>query len=100
MEVIKAKKTTLSKLAEPCVLYPQKLINVRVSDKGAVMGDEDVKAALKEAEAKLCGNGRMLLRKSGTEPVIRVMTEAETLELCDECNQAVVDMIKAKGYAI
>ena len=100
MEVIKAKKATLSKLAEPCVLYPQKLINVRVSDKGAVMKDEGVLEALKAAEAQLCGNGRMLLRKSGTEPVIRVMTEAETLELCDECNLAVVEVIKAKGYAI
>ena len=100
MEVIKAKKTTLSKLAEPCVLYPQKLVNVRVSDKKAVMNDEDVLSALNKAESKLCGNGRMLLRKSGTEPVIRVMTEAETLELCDECNQQVVDVIKSKGYAI
>ncbi len=100
MEVIKAKKLPLSKLASDIVLYPQKLVNVRVKDKGAVMGDEKIKAALASAEAKLCGNGRMLLRKSGTEPVIRVMTEAETYELCDECNNIVVEAIKTQGYAI
>ncbi len=100
MEVIKAKKTTLSKLAADVVLYPQRLVNVRVKDKGAVMADEDIKAALRAGEAKLCGNGRMLLRKSGTEPVIRVMTEAETFELCDECNNIVVDAIRAKGYTL
>ncbi len=100
MEVIKAKKTTLSKLASDVVLYPQRLVNVRVKDKSAVMSDERIKAALAEAESKLCGNGRMLLRKSGTEPVIRVMTEAETFELCDECNDYVVEAIKAAGWAI
>ena len=100
MEVIKAKKQPLSKLAADLVLYPQRLVNVRVKDKGAVMSDERIKAALAEAEAKLSGNGRMLLRKSGTEPVIRVMTEAATYELCDECNAHVVEAIKALGYAI
>ena len=100
MEVIKAKKMSLAKLASDVVLYPQRLVNVRVKDKSAVMNDERIKTALGEAEAKLCGNGRMLLRKSGTEPVIRVMTEAETFELCDECNAYVVDTIKALGYAL
>ena len=100
MEVIKAKKQTLAKLASDVTLYPQKLVNVRVKDKGEVMSDERIKKALSEAEAKLCGNGRMLLRKSGTEPVIRVMTEAETFELCDECNAHVVEAIKACGFAI
>ena len=100
MEVIKAKKQSLSKLASDVVLYPQKLVNVRVKDKAAVMGDERIKSALAEAEAKLCGNGRMLLRKSGTEPVIRVMTEAETFDICDECNAYVVDAIRSCGYAL
>ena len=100
MEVIKAKKMSLAKLASDVVLYPQRLVNVRVKDKSAVMNDERIKTALGEAEAKLCGNGRMLLRKSGTEPVIRVMTEAETFELCDECNAYVVDTIKSLGYAL
>lgn len=100
MEVIKAKKQPLSKLASDVVLYPQRLVNVRVKDKGAVMSDERIRSALAEAEARLCGNGRMLLRKSGTEPVIRVMTEAATYELCDECNAHVVEAIKALGYAI
>ena len=100
MEVIKAKKQSLSKLASDVVLYPQKLVNVRVKDKAAVMADERIKSALAEAEAKLCGNGRMLLRKSGTEPVIRVMTEAETFDICDECNAYVVDAIRSCGYAL
>ncbi len=100
MEVIKATKTTLSRLAEPCVLYPQRLLNVKVKDKRAVMEDSNVRAALSESEKLLCGNGRMLLRASGTEPVIRVMTEAETLELCDECNKRVVDAIIAGDYAL
>ena len=100
MEVIKAKKMSLSKLASDVVLYPQRLVNVRVKDKSAVMNDSRIKDALSEAEAKLGGNGRMLLRKSGTEPVIRVMTEAQTYELCDECNNFVVEAIKACGYTL
>ena len=100
MEVIKAKKMSLSKLASDVVLYPQRLVNVRVKDKSAVMNDSRIKDALSEAEAKLGGNGRMLLRKSGTEPVIRVMTEAQTYELCDECNNFVVEAIKACCYTI
>ena len=82
MEVVIAKKTTLGKLAAPLKIYPQLLINVRVNDKDAVMNDEDVIAAAAEAERRLSGRGRLLLRESGTEPLIRVMAEAETEEMC------------------
>ena len=64
------------------------------------MGDEDVLAAAKKVEEKLGDNGRILLRQSGTEPLIRVMVEAETDSICKECVDSVVDVIKAKGYQL
>ena len=102
MEVMIAKKSTLSKLAEPVVSYPQALVNVRVreSDKGKVMKDENVLAALKRAEALLEGDGRMLLRKSGTEPLIRVMAEAKDDETCRRSIKIVTDEICACGYCV
>ena len=102
MEVMIAKKSTLGKLAEPVVTYPQLTVNVRVreEDKAKVMKDENVLAALKRAEAALEGDGRMLLRKSGTEPLIRVMSEACDDETCRRCIKIVTDEIKARGYAI
>lgn len=98
MEVVIAKKTTLGKLAAPLKIYPQLLINVRVNDKDAVMNDEDVIAAAAEAECRLSGRGRLLLRESGTEPLIRVMAEAETEEMCRCCAEYVADVIRRKGY--
>ena len=102
MEVMIAKKTTLSKLAEPVVSYPQVLVNVRVreADKEKVMKDENVLAALKRAEDELNGDGRMLLRKSGTEPLIRVMAEAKDNETCRSCIKIVTDEICARGYCV
>ena len=102
MEVMIAKKSTLSKLAEPVVSYPQALVNVRVreSDKEKVMKDENVLAALKRAEALLEGDGRMLLRKSGTEPLIRVMAEAKDDETCRRSIKIVTDEICARGYCV
>ena len=102
MEVMIAKKSTLSKLAEPVVSYPQALVNVRVreSDKEKVMKDENVLAALKRAEALLEGDGRMLLRKSGTEPIIRVMAEAKDDETCRRSIKIVTDEICARGYCV
>lgn len=82
MEVILERKTTLSKLAAPVRIYPQLLENVRVADKEAALHDPALKAAVKQAEAELGDNGRVLIRPSGTEPVIRVMVEAETDEIC------------------
>ena len=102
MEVMIAKKATLSKLAEPVVTYPQLTVNVRVreADKEKVMKDENVLAALKRAEEALCGDGRMLLRKSGTEPVIRVMSEAKDDETCRSCIKIVTDEICKQGYSV
>ncbi len=82
MEVMLERKTTLSKLAEPVRIYPQLLQNVRVADKEAALADPALAAAVKQAEAELGASGRVLIRPSGTEPVIRVMVEAETDELC------------------
>ena len=79
-------------------IYPQLLINVRVNDKDAVMNDEDVIAAAAEAERRLSGRGRLLLRESGTEPLIRVMAEAEKEEMCRCCAEYVADVIRRKGY--
>lgn len=77
-------KSTLSKLCEEVFLYPQFTKNVRVKDKKAVMSNLDVLNAVKEVEEKINGKGRVLLRESGTEPVIRVMIECESQELCCE----------------
>ncbi|MBQ9728160.1 MAG: phosphoglucosamine mutase [Clostridia bacterium] len=98
MQALVDKKTTLSKLVEPMKTYPQALENVRVKDKKAVCADKDVLEALRLGEEKIGDTGRMMLRESGTEPVVRVMAEAENEELCRECVARVVRMIEEKGY--
>ncbi len=100
MEAMLAKKLPMSKLAEPMVVYPQCLINVRVIDKDGAQTDSDVLAAAKKVEEKLGASGRILLRASGTEPLVRVMVEAESEELCRSCAEEVVEVIKQKGYAL
>ncbi len=100
MEVMLAKKLPLSSLAEGFEMYPQILKNVRVKDKPATRNDPDVCKAVEEAEKKLGASGRILVRESGTEPVIRVMAEAETEELCRECVDGVVDVIVGKGFSV
>jgi phosphoglucosamine mutase len=100
MEVIMAKKTTLSKLAEPVHIYPQVLVNVKVKNKSAVKNDTDVIAAVKEVESVLGDNGRILVRESGTEPLIRVMVEAQTQEQCKQLADKVVEVIKIKGHTV
>ncbi len=100
MEVMLEKKLPLSKLGEPVIIYPQVLENVRVKDKGAVMGAPIVLEAIKKAEEMLGGNGRMLVRESGTEPLVRVMAEAAEIETCKECIDVVVQAIAACGYLI
>lgn len=84
MEVMLEKKTTLGKLASEVTILPQLLKNVRVNDKAAVLDDPDVQKATADVEEALGNDGRLLLRPSGTEPVIRVMVEAETQELCEK----------------
>lgn len=100
MEVMLEKKLPLSKLGEPVVIYPQVLENVRVTDKKTVMGAPIVLEAIKKAEERLCGNGRMLVRESGTEPLVRVMAEASDEQICKECIDIVVQAIAACGYLI
>lgn len=98
MEVMMAKKQPLSKLAEPVRFYPQELVNVRVADKEKAQNDRDVVAAIKKVEKKLKSSGRILVRPSGTEPLIRVMVEAESKELCSSYAEEVVSVLRAKGY--
>ncbi|MBE5796210.1 MAG: phosphoglucosamine mutase [Clostridiales bacterium] len=100
MEVICAKKTTLSELAKELIIFPQKLVNVRVKDKAAAQADADVQAAVAAVAEKLGDTGRILVRESGTEPVIRVMVEAESEEVCSECCESVVKVIRANGHCV
>ena len=93
-------KSSLSSLVEDVMVYPQYLVNVRVSDKDEVMNDKSILAAVKEVEALIDGNGRVLLRPSGTEPLIRVMTECETEEKCHEYADIIVKAIVDGGYKI
>lgn len=100
METMVENKKTLAQLIEPVEIYPQLLINVRVYDKVAAQEDPDVKATVKEVEELLGNEGRILVRESGTEPVIRVMVEAQSDEICHEYVLKVVNKIKEKGYAV
>lgn len=98
MEVMCAKKSPLSKLAEPVKFYPQVLVNVCVADKEKAMKDKDVTAAVKKVEKKLKGGGRILVRPSGTEPLVRVMVEAEDKEKCASYAEEIVTVLRDKGY--
>ncbi|MBP3621586.1 MAG: phosphoglucosamine mutase [Lachnospiraceae bacterium] len=100
MEVMVENKSTMSDLTRELNIYPQLLENVKVTSKADVMNDADVLAAAKSVDEELKGDGRILLRESGTEPLIRVMVEAKTDELCKKYVTKVVDVIKSKGYAI
>ena len=100
MEVMKARKKTLSQLCEGFPFYPQVLKNVRVTDTAVAQADPDVQAAVAEVAAKLGDSGRILVRESGTEPVVRVMVEAEDKGICEEYVDYVVDAIRRKGHAV
>lgn len=98
MEVMIEKKTAMSELTRGLKIYPQLLINVRVRDKAEVMNDAQVLAAAKQVESELGDDGRILLRESGTEPLVRVMVEAETDELCKKYVDTVVQVIRDRGF--
>ena len=100
MEAMLAKKKRLSELCEGFTVYPQVLKNLKVADKAAAQNDPDVQQAVQDVAEKLGDSGRVLVRESGTEPVIRVMVEAETEELCQEHVLHVINVIRRKGYAI
>ena len=99
MEVILEKKETLAKLADEVQIYPQVLKNVRVKDKEAAQADRDVQAEVQKVSDALGDTGRILVRPSGTEPLIRVMVEAPTDEICGKYVAQVVEMIEKKGLA-
>ena len=94
MEVLRAEREKLSELTRPVTLYPQQLVNVRVTDKEAAMQSPKVSDAVAAAEKFLEGNGRVLVRASGTEPLVRVLAEAPTDELCQQANQIVLDALE------
>ena len=100
MEVMLARKKPLSELAAPLKIYPQVLENVRVTDKAAAQNDPDVQAKVAEVGEKLGDTGRILVRESGTEPVLRVMVEAPGHDACQRYVDEVVEVIRAKGHAV
>ena len=100
MEAMLAKKKTLSQLCEGFTFYPQVLKNVRVDDKAAAQNDPAVQKAVADVAARLGSTGRILVRESGTEPVIRVMVEAESKDICETYVDSVVDVIRRKGHTV
>ena len=94
MEVMRAERETLSQLAAPVKLYPQRLDNVRVTDKHAAMEAPAVREAIGRAEQFLRGNGRVLVRASGTEPLVRVLAEAPDNDLCRQTNGIVLKALE------
>ena len=100
MEVMLAKEKPMSELAAPVVFYPQVLKNVRVKSKPDALNDPDVQAEKDRVARELGTEGRILLRESGTEPVIRVMVEAGSDEICEKYVDGVIAVIKAKGHMV
>ncbi|MDM5329352.1 phosphoglucosamine mutase [Neobacillus sp. CF12] len=96
VNIMKSTKKKLSELAADMKKFPQKLVNVRVTDKHHVTDNEKVKAIIEQVEAEMNGNGRILVRPSGTEPLVRVMAEAPTEELCESYVDRIVSVVKAE----
>ncbi len=100
MQVMLSSKVPISELCKEVRIYPQVLKNIRVTDKNAVLADETVLAAYKKTNKELGSNGRTLLRKSGTEPLVRVMAEAATKEECEKYVDSLVAVIEECGYVL
>lgn len=100
METILEKKESLAKLASEIEIYPQVLKNVRVKSKAEAQDDADVQAAVAQVAELLGDTGRILLRQSGTEPVVRVMVEAKTDEICEKYVDQVIDVMRRKGHVL
>ena len=98
MEVMLAKKKPMSELAAPLKIYPQVLVNVRVTDKKAAQEDAAVQQAVAKAAEALGDSGRILVRESGTEPLVRVMVEAQDHDICQKYVDDVVNVICSRGY--
>ena len=93
---MKATNKKLSELAAEMQKFPQKLVNVRVTDKYHVTDNAKIKSVIEEVEAEMDGNGRILVRPSGTEPLVRVMAEAPTEESCEAYVNRIVEVVKAE----
>lgn len=100
MEVMLAKKKPMSELAAPLKIYPQVLENVHVTDKKAAQNNPAVQEAVNKVAEALGDTGRILVRESGIEPVIRVMVEAPENEICQKFVDEVVNVICEKGYKV
>jgi phosphoglucosamine mutase len=96
LKVMKETGKTIKELMEGLRIYPQLLVNVKVTDKQIVLDDEEVQKAIEEVNEHLDGNGRLLVRPSGTEPLLRVMAEAETDEICEKEVNYIADIIRRK----
>ncbi len=96
LKVMKKTGKTLDELCEGLTIYPQLLVNVKVTDKTQVLNDDEINQAIQSVEAELEGNGRVLVRPSGTEPLLRVMAEAKTDEICDRVVGKIARLIQKK----
>ena len=96
LEIMKETRKPITALMEGLKIYPQLLVNVRVTNKQTALDDEEIKQAIEEVNDELSGNGRLLVRPSGTEPLIRVMAEAETDEICERVVNRVADIVRRK----
>lgn len=94
LSIMKETGRSLSDLASEVSIYPQRLINVKVSDKKHAMDNPKIAAVIEQVEEEMHGDGRVLVRPSGTEPLLRVMTEAPTQDLVDEYTQRIADVVK------
>ena len=100
MEVMISSKKKMSELTSPVTIYPQCLKNIKVISKPEARADEDVQAEVNKVAEALGNDGRILLRESGTEPVIRVMVEAKSDLLAEKYVDQIIDVIKKKGHAV
>lgn len=100
MEAVIESKKTLAQLIQPVTIYPQLMKNVSVKDKKEAQEDIEVQNTIKEVEGLLQNDGRVLVRESGTEPVVRVMVEADTDEKCAKYVEMIVNKMRERGYVI
>lgn len=100
MQVMLERKCSLSELVKDLKIYPQVLKNAKVTDKDAALNDPDVQKEVQAVAARLGDYGRILLRKSGTEPVLRVMVEAQSLDTCEKNVDAVLEVMSRKGLLL
>ncbi len=100
LEEVCDSKQSLAKLCENVTLYPQYVKNLRVKDKNLTVTDSEVLKSVEEVESLINGNGRVLLRQSGTEPVVRIMIEAESMEKCCDYAEKIADTVKERGFLV